>query len=156
MMAGSIVITEKTSRRKISVLPLVLATETFFRPRAICRPAQEPEDVVARAGHRFSCGPTAFTALARLRAAQTAKLKAIPKPALGQTSPLATDCDREVTIGQEILEHYQYRGQSCDCCSPPGLQTIRDALPGEPNSEYASLCAAAIARRQADRSTTCR
>src|SRR5712671_2142683 len=66
---------------------------------------------------------------------------------------LATDCDREgQLIGQEILEHYQYRGQIMRVLfTAQDSQTIREAFAGaKPNSEYASLYAAAVARRQAD------
>ena len=66
---------------------------------------------------------------------------------------LATDCDREgQLIGQEILEHYGYRGQVMRVLfTAQDSQTIRDAFAGaKPNSEYASLYAAAVARRQAD------
>ena len=66
---------------------------------------------------------------------------------------LATDCDREgQLIGQEILEHYEYRGQVMRVLfTAQDLQTIRDAFGrAKPNSEYARLYAAAVARRQAD------
>ncbi len=66
---------------------------------------------------------------------------------------LATDCDREgQLIGQEILEHYGYRGEvrrvmftAQDAC------TIREAFAqARPNSDHATLYQAAVARRQAD------
>ena len=66
---------------------------------------------------------------------------------------LATDCDREgQLIGQEILEHYEYRGQVMRVLfTAQDSQTIRDAFGrAKPNSEYARLYAAAVARRQAD------
>ena len=66
---------------------------------------------------------------------------------------LATDCDREgQLIGQEILEHCRYRGQVMRVMfTAQDTQTIRDAFSGaRPNSEYARLYAAAVARRQAD------
>ena len=66
---------------------------------------------------------------------------------------LATDCDREgQLIGQEILEHYEYRGQVMRVMfTAQDSQTIRDAFGrAKPNSEYARLYAAAVARRQAD------
>ncbi len=66
---------------------------------------------------------------------------------------LATDCDREgQLIGQEILEHYSYRGQVMRVLfTAQDAQTIRDAFScARPNSEYARLYAAAVARRQAD------
>jgi DNA topoisomerase III len=85
---------------------------------------------------------------------KAAKLKAI-REAL-QTAKrvwLATDCDREgQLIGQEILEHYNYRGQVMRVLfTAQDSQTIRDAFGhAKPNSEYARLYAAAVARRQAD------
>jgi hypothetical protein len=66
---------------------------------------------------------------------------------------LATDCDREgQLIGQEILEHYGYRGQVIRVLfTEQDSQTIRDAFArAKRNSEYASMYAAAVARRQAD------
>src|SRR5487761_1633093 len=66
---------------------------------------------------------------------------------------LATDCDREgQLIGQEILEHYEYRGQVMRVLfTAQDSQTIRDAFSSaKPNAEYARLYAAAVARRQAD------
>src|SRR5205807_2465029 len=66
---------------------------------------------------------------------------------------LATDCDREgQLIGQEILEHYEYRGQVMRVLfTAQDSQTIRDAFGrAKPNAEYARLYAAAVARRQAD------
>ena len=66
---------------------------------------------------------------------------------------LATDCDREgQLIGQEILEHYEYRGQVMRVLfTAQDSKTIRDAFGrAKPNAEYARLYAAAVARRQAD------
>ena len=66
---------------------------------------------------------------------------------------LATDCDREgQLIGQEILEHYKYQGQVMRVLfTAQDAQTIRQSFDrAKPNSEYARLYAAAVARRQAD------
>jgi DNA topoisomerase III len=66
---------------------------------------------------------------------------------------LATDCDREgQLIGQEILEHCEYRGQVMRVLfTAQDSQTICDAFDrAKPNAEYARLYAAAVARRQAD------
>src|SRR6185369_4306400 len=54
--------------------------------------------------------------------------------------------------GQEILEHYQYRGQIMRVMfTAQDSQTILEAFKtAKPNSEYAKLYAAAVARRQAD------
>ncbi len=85
---------------------------------------------------------------------KAAKLKAI-RDALRTAKRvwLATDCDREgQLIGQEILEHYNYRGQVMRVLfTAQDSQTIRDAFGrAKPNAEYAPLYAAAVARRQAD------
>jgi DNA topoisomerase-3 len=85
---------------------------------------------------------------------KAAKLKAI-RNALRTAKRvwLATDCDREgQLIGQEILEHYKYRGQVMRVLfTAQDAQTIRDAFGrAKPNTEYARLYAAAVARRQAD------
>src|SRR5215213_9527056 len=64
---------------------------------------------------------------------------------------LATDCDREgQLIGQEILEHYKYRGEVMRVLfTAQDSQTIRDAFGrAKPNAEYARLYDAAVARRQ--------
>ena len=66
---------------------------------------------------------------------------------------LATDCDREgQLIGQEILEHYGYRGEVRRVMfTAQDARTIRDAFAqAGPNSDHAALYQAAIARRQAD------
>ncbi len=66
---------------------------------------------------------------------------------------LATDCDREgQLIGQEILEHYKYRGEVMRVLfTAQDSKTIRDAFGrAKPNSEYSRLYSAAVARRQAD------
>ena len=85
---------------------------------------------------------------------KAAKLKAI-REALRSAKRvwLATDCDREgQLIGQEILEHYNYRGQVMRVLfTAQDAQTIRDAFGrAKPNTEYARLYDAAVARRQAD------
>ena len=82
------------------------------------------------------------------------KLKAI-RDALRQAKCvwLATDCDREgQLIGQEILEHYGFRGTVMRVIfTAQDPQTIRDAFArAKPNADYARLYAAAVARRQAD------
>ena len=82
------------------------------------------------------------------------KLKAI-RDALRKAKRvwLATDCDREgQLIGQEILEHYGYRGAVMRVIfTAQDPQTICDAFArAKPNAEYARLYAAAVARRQAD------
>jgi len=71
---------------------------------------------------------------------------------------LATDCDREgQLIGQEILEHYKYRGEVMRVLfTAQDLQSFRDAFGlAKPNVEYSRLYAAAVARRQADQVYNC-
>ena len=85
---------------------------------------------------------------------KAAKLKAI-HTALRRAKRvwLATYCDREgQLIGQEILEHCDYRGEVLRALfTAQDPQTIREAfVRARPNSEHACLYAAAVARRQAD------
>ncbi len=66
---------------------------------------------------------------------------------------LATDCDREgQLIGQEILEHYGYRGEVRRVMfTAQDERSIRDAFASaRPNADYLALYQAAVARRQAD------
>jgi DNA topoisomerase III len=85
---------------------------------------------------------------------KAAKLKAICEALrTAKRVWLATDCDREgQLIGQEILEHYKYRGEVMRVLfTAQDSQTIRDSFgQAKPNVEYARLYAAAVARRQAD------
>ena len=85
---------------------------------------------------------------------KASKLKAI-RDALRNAKRvwLATDCDREgQLIGQEILEHYDYRGVVMRVIfTAQDPQTIRDAFArARPNAAGGRLYAAAVARRQAD------
>src|SRR4030088_325123 len=117
----------------------------------------EPEDVVP-AWKRWSPILLRPEGLYGTRPAEggnkAAKLRAI-REALRTAKRvwLATDCDREgQLIGQEILEYYRYRGQVMRVLfTAQDQQTIRDAFgQAKPNTEYARLYAAAVARRQAD------
>jgi DNA topoisomerase III len=70
---------------------------------------------------------------------------------------LATDCDRECQlIGQEILDHLGYRGRVRRALftaqDPKTLQQAFARL--KPNVELRPLYEAAVARQQADRSST--
>jgi DNA topoisomerase IA len=147
----------RPARQKTSVPPLAHATETSFRPKAICSTFSNLRMLCrpGGTGRQYFCGRKAFTTLARQRAEnKAAKLKAI-REALRTAKQvwLATDCDREgQLIGQEILEHYKYRGEVMRVLfTAQDSQTIRDAFGrAKPNAEYARLYAAAVARRQAD------
>ena len=156
-MAAQIVITEKTSQAKDvrsavgSRYGDVLAAEGHLFDLL------EPEDVVP-AWKRWSPILLRPEGLYGTRPAEggnkAAKLKAI-REALRTAKRvwLATDCDREgQLIGQEILEHYNYRGEVMRVLfTAQDSQTIRDAFGrAKPNAEYAPLYAAAVARRQAD------
>jgi DNA topoisomerase III len=156
-MPDQIVITEKTSQAKD------VRGAVGFRYGEIL-PAEghlfdllEPEDVVP-AWKRWSpillrpeglydtCPATGGNKAAKLKAIREALRSA-------KRVWLATDCDREgQLIGQEILEHYKYRGEVMRVMfTAQDSQTIRDAFGrAKPNTEYGRLYAAAVARRQAD------
>jgi DNA topoisomerase-3 len=156
-MADQIVITEKTSQAKDvraaigSRYGMVLPAEGHLFDLL------EPEDVVPE-WKRWSPVLLRPQELYGTRPAKggnkATKLKAI-REALRSAKRvwLATDCDREgQLIGQEILEHYKYRGQVMRVLfTAQDAQTIRQSFDrAKPNSEYARLYAAAVARRQAD------
>jgi len=156
-MADEIVITEKTSQA-IDIRAAVGSRYGDILPaEGHLFDLLEPEDVVP-AWKRWSPILLRPEGLYGTRPAEggnkTAKLKAI-REALRSAKRvwLATDCDREgQLIGQEILEHYGYCGQVMRVLfTAQDSRTICDAFAGaKPNSEYASLYAAAVARRQAD------
>src|SRR3954471_19429498 len=156
-MTDQIVITEKTSQANDlraavgSRYGLVLPAEGHLFDLA------EPEDVVPE-WKRWSPVLLRPDGLYGTKPAsggnKAAKLKAI-RAALRTAKRvwLATDCDREgQLIGQEILEHYNYRGQVMRVMfTAQDPQSIREAFTkAKPNIEYARLYAAAVARRQAD------
>jgi DNA topoisomerase III len=156
-MADQIVITEKTSQAKDIRAAVGSRYGDILPAEGHLFDLLEPEDVVP-AWRRWSPILLRPEGLYGTRPAEggnkAAKLKAI-REALRSAKRvwLATDCDREgQLIGQEILEHYGYRGQVMRVLfTAQDSQTIRDAFAGaKPNSEYASLYAAAVARRQAD------
>src|SRR3984893_12011000 len=156
-MADQIVITEKTSQAKDIRAAVGSRYGDILPAEGHLFDLLEPEDVVP-AWKRWSPILLRPEGLYGSRQAEggnkAAKLKVI-REALRSAKRvwLATDCDREgQLIGQEILEHYQYRGQIMRVLfTAQDSQTIRDAFAGaKPNAEYASLYAAAVARRQAD------
>lgn len=66
---------------------------------------------------------------------------------------IATDCDREgQAIGEDIIREMRYKGPVFRAMfQNEDPETLRDAVKNaKPNSEYASLYGAAVARRQAD------
>src|ERR1700693_5551596 len=156
-MADQIVITEKSSQAKDVRAAVGSRYGNILPAEGHLFDLLEPEDVVA-AWKRWSPILLRPEGLYGTRPAEggnkAAKLRAI-REALRSAKRvwLATDCDREgQLIGQEILEHYEYRGQVMRVLfTAQDSRTIRDAFTGaKPNSEYASLYAAAVARRQAD------
>ena len=156
-MADQIVITEKTSQAKDVRAAVGSRYGDILPAEGHLFDLLEPEDVVP-AWKRWSPILLRPEGLYGTRPAEggnkARKLKAI-REALRTAKRvwLATDCDREgQLIGQEILEHYDYRGQVMRVLfTAQDPQTIRDAFGrAKPNTEYASLYAAAVARRQAD------
>ncbi len=156
-MADQIVITEKTSQAKDVRAAVGSRYGDILPAEGHLFDLLEPEDVVP-AWKRWSPILLRPEGLYGTRPAmggnKATKLKAI-REALRTAKRvwLATDCDREgQLIGQEILEHYDYRGQVMRVLfTAQDSQTIRDAFGrAKPNSEYSRLYAAAVARRQAD------
>jgi DNA topoisomerase-3 len=156
-MADQIVITEKSSQAKDVRAAVGSRYGDILPAEGHLFDLVEPEDVVP-AWKRWSPILLRPEGLYGTRPAEggnkAAKLKAI-REALRTAKRvwLATDCDREgQLIGQEILEHYKYRGQVMRVLfTAQDEQTIRDAFGrAKPNAEYDSLYAAAVARRQAD------
>jgi DNA topoisomerase-3 len=156
-MVDQIVITEKTSQAKDVRAAVGSRYGDILPAEGHLFDLLEPEDVVP-AWKRWSTILLRPEGLYGTRPAEgdnkAAKLKAI-REALRKVKRvwLATDCDREgQLIGQEILEHYEYRGQVMRVLfTAQDSQTIRDAfVRAKPNTEYANLYAAAVARRQAD------
>jgi len=156
-MADQIVITEKTSQAK-DVRAAVGSRYGMVLPAAgHLFDLLEPEDVVPE-WKRWSpvlLRPKELYGTQPAKGGNKAsKLKAI-REALRTAKRvwLATDCDREgQLIGQEILEHYKYQGQVMRVLfTAQDAQTIRQSFDrAKPNSKYARLYAAAVARRQAD------
>jgi DNA topoisomerase-3 len=156
-MPHQIVITEKSSQAKDVRTAVGSRYGDILAAEGHLLDLLEPEDVVP-AWKRWSPILLRPDGLYDTRPAQggnkAAKLKAIREALRSATRVwLATDCDREgQLIGQEILEHYKYRGDVMRVLfTAQDSQTIRDAFGrAKPNTEYASLYAAAVARRQAD------
>jgi DNA topoisomerase-3 len=156
-LADQIVITEKTSQAKDVRAAIGSRYGDVLPAEGHLFDLLEPEDVVP-AWKRWSPILLRPEGLYGTRPAEggnkVAKLRAI-REALRTAKRvwLATDCDREgQLIGQEILEHYEYRGQVMRVLfTAQDSQTIRDAFAhAKPNVEYARVYAAAVARRQAD------
>src|SRR5712672_2545680 len=156
-MADQIVITEKTSQAKDVRAAIGFRYADILPAEGHLFDLLEPEDVVP-AWKRWSpilLRPEGLYGTRPVEGRNKAvKLKVI-REALRSAKRvwLATDCDREgQLIGQEILEHYKYRGEVMRVLfTAQDSQTIRDAFgQAKPNTEYAHLYSAAVARRQAD------
>ena len=156
-MADQIVITEKSSQAKDVRAAVGSRYGQILPAEGHLFDLLEPEDVVPE-WKRWSPILLRPEGLYGTRPAKggnkATKLRAI-REALRTAKRvwLATDCDREgQLIGQEILEHYEYRGHVMRVMfTAQDSQTIRDAFSrAKPNAEYARLYAAAVARRQAD------
>ena len=137
-MADQIVITEKTSQAKDVRAAVGSRFGDILPAEGHLIDLLEPEDVVPE-WKRWSPILLRPEGLYGTRPAmggnKAAKLKAI-REALRSAKRvwLATDCDREgQLIGQEILEHYNYRGQVMRVLfTAQDTQTIRDAFaPGQ-------------------------
>jgi hypothetical protein len=146
----------KPARPKTSAPPSVLVTEKSCRLRATCSISSNRRMLPAwKHWSPILRRPEALYGTRPARGGnKIAKLKAI-REALRTVKRvwLATDCDREgQLVGQDILEHYKYRGEVMRVLfTAQDLQTIRDAFGrAKPNAEYSRLYAAAVARRQAD------
>jgi DNA topoisomerase III len=157
VMVDQIVITEKSSQAKDVRAAVGSRYGEILPAEGHLFDLLEPEDVVPE-WKRWSPILLRPEGLYGTRPAEggnkAAKLRAI-REALRSAKRvwLATDCDREgQLIGQEILEHYEYRGQVMRVLfTAQDSQTICDAFGrAKPNAEYARLYAAAVARRQAD------
>jgi len=156
-MPEQIVITEKTSQAKDVRAAVGSRYGDILPAEGHLFDLLEPEDVFP-AWKRWSAILLRPEGLYDTRPAaggnKATKLKAI-REALRSAKRvwLATDCDREgQLIGQEILEHYKYRGEVMRVLfTAQDSQTIRDSFrQARPNADYARLYAAAVARRQAD------
>ena len=156
-MADQIVITEKTSQAKDVRAAVGSRYGNILPAEGHLIDLQEPEEadpawkrwtpILLRPEGLYGTRP----AVGGNKAAKLAAIREALRTA--KRVWLATDCDREgQLIGQEILEHYNYRGQVMRVLfTAQDSQTIRDAFgSAKPNSEYARLYAAAVARRQAD------
>src|SRR5437899_8668313 len=155
-MTDQIVITEKTSQAKDIRVAVGSRYGDVLPAEGHLLDLLEPEDVVP-AWKRWSPILLRPDGLYDTRPTtggnKAAKLKAI-REALRSAKRvwLATDCDREgQLIGQEILEHYKYRGEVMRVLfTAQDSRTIRDAFGrAKPNAAYARLYAAAVGRRQA-------
>jgi DNA topoisomerase III len=156
-MADQIVITEKSSQARDVRTAIGNRYGLILPAEGHLFDLQEPEDVVPE-WKRWSSVLLRPDGLYGTRPAtggnKAAKLKVIREAIrTARRVWLATDCDREgQLIGQEILEHYGFRGEVLRVMfTAQDPKTIRESFDrARPNFNYAGLYAAAVARRQAD------
>src|SRR5271163_2768727 len=149
-MADQIVITEKTSQANDVRAAVGSRYGDILPAEGHLLDLLEPEDVVP-AWKRWSPILLRPDGLYGTRPAgggnKAAKLKAI-REALRSAKRvwLATDCDREgQLIGQEILEHYNYRGEVMRVLfTAQDTQTIRESF--APSQTQFRICAALFSR----------
>ena len=156
-MADQIVITEKTSQAKDVRAAVGSRYGEILPAEGHLLDLEEPEEAVPdwKRWSPILLRPEGLYATRPANGGNKAsKLKAIRESLrTARVVWLATDCDREgQLIGQEILEHYKYRGEVRRVLfTAQDPQTIREAFGrAKPNAEYAQLYAAAVARRQSD------
>lgn len=153
-MTDQIVITEKTSQAKDirmavgvrygAILPAEGHLFDLLEPGEVVADWKRWSPILLRPDGLYGTKPAAGgNKASKLQAIHTALKKA-------SRVWLATDCDREGRlIGQEILEHYNYRGTVMRVIfTAQDPQTIWDAFArAQPNADFARLYAAAVARR---------
>src|SRR3954451_18576474 len=156
-MADQIVITEKTSQAKDVRAAIGSRYGDILPAEGHLLDLLEPQDVVPawKSWSPILLRPDGLYGTRPAEGGNKARKLAAIREALRTARQvwLATDCDREgQLIGQEILEHYHYRGRVLRVLfTAQDPQTIRTAFArARPNAEYARLYAAAVARRQAD------
>src|SRR3954451_25291187 len=156
-MADQIVITEKASQAKDVRAAVGSRYGEILPAEGHLFDLLEPKDVVPEWKHwsPILLRPEGLYGTRPAEGGNKAvKLKAI-REALRSVKRvwLATDCDREgQLIGQEILEHYEYRGEVMRVLfTAKDSQPIRAAFANKnPNGASPRFYAAAVARRQAD------
>lgn len=153
----TLIITEKTSQAKDLRAALGDRFGQILPAEGHLLRLAEPDEVNA-AWKSWSCALLKPVGLYPTRPAaqgnKPAKLRAI-SDALKRCDQviLATDCDREgQLIGQEILEHFGYRGRVLRALfTAQDPKTLRQAFAAlKPNQELRPLYEAAVARQQAD------
>jgi DNA topoisomerase III len=156
-MVDQIVITEKTSQAKDVRTAVGSRYGEILPAEGHLLELVEPEDAVPEWKHwsPVLLRPEGLYATRPAKGGNKARKLKVIREALRTARQvwLATDCDREgQLIGQEILEHYNYRGRVMRVLfTAQDPKSIREAFDrAKPNSEYSLLYAAAVSRRQAD------